>query len=300
MLKSRAVPEDFDMAKALHWPYANYSKMASAGPFVSHNQMPEQKQPQVVVESVKFTGDEYATAQFTNSTGYGYYASTPISVTASTCSDNTPHLHSPNGAESSATTWRYTQIPTPPLESAGVSEAGSFSEPKSPILNRQWGSLFSEENAAASSSSKFAPSLQGRLHTPVTPLMNYSDRGVASPLSSIDLTERPGMLGFANIVRLFDKHCPNQIELGLVSQQDKRRLTSGSLPTSLPSLSSSDQPFHQPASCLGLSSFGITNTQGTSSTMGFTNSGLVFDLGSRFGGVPYPVDAGRNIWEIES
>lgn len=194
MLKSRAVPEDFDMAKALHWPYANYSKVAGAGLFATHNNVSEQKQPQVVIESVKFTGEEYVTAPLSNPPAYGYYTSTPISVPASSSSsDGTPQLYSPGGAEISATSWRYPQIPTPPLESAGVSEAGSFSEPKSPMLNRHWSSVFTEDNAAASSSTKFTPSLSGRLHTPVTPQMNYSDKALASPLSFIDLTERPGM-----------------------------------------------------------------------------------------------------------
>ncbi|KAI1987039.1 hypothetical protein LOZ51_005810 [Ophidiomyces ophidiicola] len=136
VLKSRAIPDSFDMAKALNWPYATYSG-ASSKPAASINLKDLiKKDSSTLTEPSTFLGGEYANVTTSDISSSAYY--TPISQPASNSDTNLENASSTVGyREAPFTQWAYSQIPSPPLDSAVASEPESFGESESPP-NSHW------------------------------------------------------------------------------------------------------------------------------------------------------------------
>ncbi|EER28370.1 Homeobox domain containing protein [Coccidioides posadasii C735 delta SOWgp] len=292
ILKSRAVPEDFDMAKALRWPYTNYSNTPASAATHCDNSLGRNDVP-LVIESIKLSGEEYVTAPSSSPPTYGYYASDPLSVAEdNTSPDNIISNSSANERKLPVISWTYSQMPTPPSESATVPESTNPSEVRSP-LNRKWSGVSLGGISARLSPSKLSPHTMNRsLNTPITPSHSYYEKQLATPVSVGGFHERSG------------KHSQNGVhEHDLIvftaSQKEVQSPMASTMPTTPLSVSSEEQVL-RPNSCFGLSSFDISCPQGASPTMGYTASGVAFEPSPRFVEIPYSTNPVKNMWDMGS
>ncbi|PGH13567.1 hypothetical protein AJ79_03560 [Helicocarpus griseus UAMH5409] len=86
MLKSRALPDDFDMAQALHSPYGSRpqssSTITSPGGYFNSHQEGEILSP-LMIDSIRRSSDEeYVTSPLSATSGYGGYFPSPTSAPA--------------------------------------------------------------------------------------------------------------------------------------------------------------------------------------------------------------------------
>ncbi|EEP77786.1 predicted protein [Uncinocarpus reesii 1704] len=264
VLKSRAVPENFDMAKALRWPYTNYSKTPVTTISTNGDNTSGRKDPPIIIESIKFTGEEYVTAPLNNLSSHGYYAPTPLSVPESnTDSDGTTPNPSITERKIPFMPWTYPQIPTPPLEQTVPFESRRSGESASPSTSL-WSRVSSGNNTTHLSPAKLTP-----------PTLNCGGITPLTPLSAKSFTDKSVMS----------------------SQLEERGPATGVI-SSTPHSASSEDQLVQPRPCFGLSSFDISYPQDSSPTMGFAAHSLAFEPNARFVELPYPVDPVRNVWDI--
>ncbi|WEW59374.1 hypothetical protein PRK78_004845 [Emydomyces testavorans] len=273
ILKSRAVPDGFDMVKALHWPYANNPDVSNTAASANGDNTSERKESLIPVESIKPIKEKHDATRVSNPSRYGYHISTSLSaLEPSVECDSISSVSALSERQLPFPSWTYPQIPTPPLESTSMSESGSTGESNSP-LNHHWCSVSSGDSTTPISPCVLtSPGLNCGVNTPVTPVMCYGDKPFATPLPDRDFLDNLG------------------------SPQDDQNSAGDAIPTTPLSISFGDQLL-QPSVCLGLGSFGISSQQ-TAPAVGFTGPAFGFEPKSSLAGLSYPIEMGRNMWDI--